>query len=154
MSARLGLGLLLLVPGIIRADEKPKEPVRVLLFVGSPSREYQAVRAACPENVLTRTWGDGRVQEFRWVLRLDYQDSDGRWWKLNALECTERTADKGLHYFAWLTGLPLVPIVWLIRLTQVGGGSCLCPPNFIRFTALAYSSWKPRPESCAAMGSS
>src|SRR5262245_12226553 len=70
-------------------------------------REYQLLRAACPENVLTRTWGDGRVQEFRWVLRLDYEDSDGRWWKLNALECTERTADKGPHYFAWLTGLPL-----------------------------------------------
>jgi len=70
-------------------------------------REYQALRAACPENVLTRTWGDGRVQEFRWVLRLDYEDSDGRWWKLNALECTERTADKGSHSFAWLTGLPV-----------------------------------------------
>jgi hypothetical protein len=70
-------------------------------------REYQALRAACPENVLTRTWGDGRVQEFRWVLRLDYEDSDGRWWKLNALECTERTADGGPHYFAWLTGLPV-----------------------------------------------
>jgi hypothetical protein len=70
-------------------------------------REYQALRAACPENALTRTWGDGRVQEFRWVPRLDYQDSDGRCWKLNALECTERTADGGKHYFAWLTWLPV-----------------------------------------------
>jgi hypothetical protein len=70
-------------------------------------REYQALRAACPENSLMRTWGDGRVQEFRWVPRLDYQDSDGRSWKLNALECTERTADGGKHYFAWLTWLPV-----------------------------------------------
>jgi hypothetical protein len=70
-------------------------------------QEYQALRRACPENALTRTWGDGRVQEFRWVPHLDYQDSDGRWWKLNALECTERTADGGQRYFAWLTGLPV-----------------------------------------------
>src|SRR5262249_37503413 len=62
---------------------------------------------ACPENALTRTWGDGRAQEFRWVHQLDYQDSEGRWWKLNALECTERTADGARHYFAWLTGLPV-----------------------------------------------
>jgi hypothetical protein len=45
MSARLGLGLLLLVaPETVQADEKPKEPVRVLLVAGAPSREYQAVR--------------------------------------------------------------------------------------------------------------
>jgi hypothetical protein len=70
-------------------------------------REYQALLPACPENALSRTWGDGRVQEFRWVPRLDYQDSDGRAWQLNALDCTERTADGGKHSFAWLTGLPV-----------------------------------------------
>ena len=45
MTARLALGLLLiLTPDTLRADEKPKEarkPVRVLLFAGSASREYQ-----------------------------------------------------------------------------------------------------------------
>jgi hypothetical protein len=70
-------------------------------------REYQALRAACPENTLTRTWGDGRVQTFRWVLQLGYGDSDGRPWELNALECTETTADGGRQYFAWLTPLPV-----------------------------------------------
>jgi len=70
-------------------------------------QEYQALRAACPENALTRVWGDGRVQEFRWVNRLDYQDSEGRSWQLNALECTEQAADGSRHYFAWLTGLPV-----------------------------------------------
>jgi hypothetical protein len=70
-------------------------------------REYQALRSACPENRLTRTWGDGLVQEFRWVPHLDYQDSEGRSWTLNALECTERTADGDQHYFAWLTWLPV-----------------------------------------------
>ncbi len=70
-------------------------------------REYQALRRACPENALSRTWGDGRVQEFRWVKRLTYEDSGKRSWHLDALECTERTADGAEHYFAWLTGLPV-----------------------------------------------
>jgi hypothetical protein len=70
-------------------------------------REYQALLPQCPENVLRQTWGDGLVQEFRWVRQLDYEDSDDRSWKLNALECTETTADGARHYFAWLTGLPV-----------------------------------------------
>jgi hypothetical protein len=70
-------------------------------------REYQALLAACPENTLRRRWGDGRVQTFRWLPQLDYQDSDGRCWKLNALECAETTADGPRHYFAWLTDLPV-----------------------------------------------
>src|SRR5579859_4892022 len=51
-------------------------------------REYQALRPACPENTLRRAWDD-RMQEFRWVNRLAYEDSEGRQWQLNALECTE-----------------------------------------------------------------
>jgi hypothetical protein len=70
-------------------------------------REYQALRAECPENYLRRAWGDGLVQEFRWVNQLDYEDSKGRRWQLNALECRETTADGKGHYFAWLTWLPV-----------------------------------------------
>jgi hypothetical protein len=70
-------------------------------------REFQALRPACPENSLQRTWGDGRVQQFRWVPQLAYEDSAGRCWKLNALECTETTADGQRQDFAWLTGLPV-----------------------------------------------
>jgi hypothetical protein len=70
-------------------------------------REYRALLPLCPEHTLTRTWGDGRVQQFRWVKRLAYEDSEGRTWQLDALECTERTADGAEHYFAWLTGLPV-----------------------------------------------
>jgi hypothetical protein len=75
----------------------------------SPSlwQEYQALLPLCPTNALTRTWGDGRVQQFRWVTQLAYQDSDGREWPLNALECTETTADGERQDFAWLTPLPV-----------------------------------------------
>jgi hypothetical protein len=70
-------------------------------------REYQALLPLCPEQTLSRVWGDGRVQVFRWVNQLAYEDSEGRRWQLDALECTERTAEGGKHYFAWLTGLPV-----------------------------------------------
>src|SRR5262249_37575973 len=43
-------------------------------------QEFRALLPACPENSLTRTWGDGRVQQFRWVNQLAYEDSDGRSW--------------------------------------------------------------------------
>ena len=69
-------------------------------------REYQALRSACPENTLRRVWDD-RVQEFRWVKQLAYEDSEGRQWQLNALECTEQPVKGEPHYFAWLTGLPV-----------------------------------------------
>jgi hypothetical protein len=69
-------------------------------------QEYQALRQQCPDNVLQRTWGDGKVQEFRWVPQLRYEDSEQRCWKINALECTETTA-AGRQYFAWLTTLPV-----------------------------------------------
>ena len=67
----------------------------------------EALLPACPENVLRREWRDGPVQEFRWVKQLAYEDSAGRCWKLNALECTETTAAGARQYFAWLTPLPL-----------------------------------------------
>jgi hypothetical protein len=70
-------------------------------------QEYRALLPACPENALRREWGDGRVQEFRWVSQLAYEDREGRCWKLNALGCTETTAGGGRQYFAWLTPLPV-----------------------------------------------
>jgi hypothetical protein len=70
-------------------------------------QEFRALLSACPDNVLRRQWADGPIQEFRWVTQLDYEDSEGRSWKLNALECTEATAGGPEHYFAWLTPLPV-----------------------------------------------
>jgi hypothetical protein len=70
-------------------------------------REFRALRAACPENSLRREWGDGLVQEFRWVEQLAYEDSEGRVWHLNALGCTEKRPPGEAGYFAWLTPLPV-----------------------------------------------
>ena len=70
-------------------------------------QEFRALLPACPRNSLRREWAGGPVQEFRWVPRLDYQDSAGRRWQLTALECTETTAAGERRYFAWLTPLPV-----------------------------------------------
>jgi hypothetical protein len=83
-------------------------------------QEYQALLAACPQNRLQRQWGDGRLQVFRWAQQLDYEDSQGRRWQFDALECTETTADGGRQYFAWLTGLP-VGIKTVEAIAQKGG---------------------------------
>jgi hypothetical protein len=70
-------------------------------------REFRTLLPLCPDQYLRRDWVDRPVQEFRWVKDLSYQDSEGRWWKLNALECTETAAKGPQHYFAWLTWLPV-----------------------------------------------
>lgn len=38
---------------------------------------------------------------------LDYEDSERRWWKLNALQCRETLPGKSPKLFAWVTRLPL-----------------------------------------------
>jgi hypothetical protein len=70
-------------------------------------KEYRTLLPLCSENTLHRTYGDGKVQEFRWVP-LEYQDSEGRCFKTNGFECTEtvtRDAKQEKHYFAWLSDL-------------------------------------------------
>jgi len=83
-------------------------------------REFRALLPACPKNYLRREWAGGLVQEFRWVEQLDYEDSEGRRWKLTALECTETTAAGGRLYFAWLTPLP-VTAKTVEEIAQKGG---------------------------------
>jgi len=83
-------------------------------------QEYRALLRQCPENHLKRTWGDGCVQEFRWLRRLDYEDSEGRHWQLAALECTETSPDGQTSYFAWLTPLS-VGVKTVEEIAQKGG---------------------------------
>jgi hypothetical protein len=70
-------------------------------------REFRTLLPLCPEQYLRRDWVDRPVQEFRWVKDLSYQDREGRWWKLHALDCTATAKDGPQHYFAWLTWLPI-----------------------------------------------
>jgi hypothetical protein len=72
-------------------------------------REFRALLPHCPANCLQRQWADRPTQTFRWVTHLSYEDSEGRTWKLHALECTETAKDGAEQYFAWLTALPVGP---------------------------------------------
>src|SRR5205085_9202372 len=58
----------------------------------------------------------------RWVPQLAYEDSEGRSWKLDALDCTETTTAGGRQYFAWLTALPVGPKT-VEEIAQKGGRS-------------------------------
>lgn len=70
-------------------------------------REFQALLRLVPEQVLTVDLPDGTRQEYRWVNRLDYEDSAQRRWTLNALQCRETPPGGEAKLFAWVTGLPL-----------------------------------------------
>ena len=70
-------------------------------------REFQALLKLAPQQVVRLELPDGTVQEYRWVNQLDYQDTDKRRWKLNALQCRETSPGAAPQLFAWLTRLPL-----------------------------------------------
>jgi hypothetical protein len=70
-------------------------------------REFQALLKEVPQQVVRLELPDGTTQEYRWVNDLDYQDSEGRRWRLNALQCRETPPGGTATLFAWLTCLPL-----------------------------------------------
>ena len=70
-------------------------------------REFQALLQQVPEQVVLVDLPDGTHQEYRWVNRLDYEDSAKRRWQLNALQCRETPPGGTPKLFAWVTRLPL-----------------------------------------------
>jgi hypothetical protein len=70
-------------------------------------QEFQTLLTCVPQQVVTVDLPDGTTQEYRWVNDLDYQDSEQRRWKLNALQCREKSPEAAPKLFAWVTGLPL-----------------------------------------------
>lgn len=70
-------------------------------------QEFQALLKVLPEHVVRLDLPDSTQQEYRWVNGLDYEDSEHRRWKLNALQCRETPPGQEPKLFAWVTGLPL-----------------------------------------------
>jgi len=68
-------------------------------------RDFQELLPLCPEQQVEVETPAGVRQAYRWVNDLDYPDSDGRRWRLNALACTETHPDGGQTSWAWLTCL-------------------------------------------------
>lgn len=70
-------------------------------------QEFRTLLTCVPQQVVTVELPDKTTQEYRWVNALDYQDSEQRLWKLNALQCLEKAPDAKPKLFAWVTDLPL-----------------------------------------------
>lgn len=70
-------------------------------------QEFQAQLELLPHQRLTQRLPDQTVRVYRWVAALDYQDSEGRRFTVNALQCEETAPDGQKTLYAWLTDLPL-----------------------------------------------
>jgi hypothetical protein len=68
-------------------------------------RDFQGLLSLCPEQRVEGTTPQKARQVYRWVNGLDYQDSEGRRWKLNAIECQETSVKGERTRWAWLTPL-------------------------------------------------
>jgi len=68
--------------------------------------EFEQLLKLSPGNELRRETAEGAVRVYNWVVGLDYVDSQGRKWKLNALRCRETVA-RVTTTFAWITDLKL-----------------------------------------------
>lgn len=83
-------------------------------------REFQRLLPLCPGQQVEQTDEDGLRRVYRWVHNLEYQDDAGRWWKVNALDCTETRPGQEPQYFAWITNLP-VSAKTVAEIAQKGG---------------------------------
>ncbi len=68
-------------------------------------QEFQTLLALRPQQKV-EVWTPQKVhQVYRWVNDLDYQDSNDRWWRVNAVLCEETHPDGQKTTWAWLTSL-------------------------------------------------
>jgi hypothetical protein len=91
-------------------------------------REFQALLTQCPQQRLQVQTPQHVEQVYRWVNDLDYQDSDGRSWPLQALECAETHPDGRQGTWAWLTCLAVTATTVQAVATE-GGRQRWCIEN-------------------------
>jgi hypothetical protein len=101
----------LLVCGRVLQITKDNDWSYVLTFkqgrLPSVWAEFQTLKELCPENVLEVQLPNRTRQVYRWVHDLSYADDQHRRWTFHALECTETSPTGEVHYFAWITDLPV-----------------------------------------------
>ena len=96
-------------PGLAAAREHRCD----YLFVFKPGRtpalwrDFQGLLRLCPGQRVELTTPQKVHQAYRWVNDLDYQDSEGRWWKFNALDCLETGTGGEVTEWSWVTPLRL-----------------------------------------------
>ncbi len=70
--------------------------------------DFQGLLRLDPEKQVVWTTPQGVEQVYHWVNALDYSDSDGRAWSVNALACTETDKEGNQTEWSWLTSLDLI----------------------------------------------
>jgi hypothetical protein len=81
------------------------------VFVVKPGRlpslgtDFQGLLQLCPEQRVEVVTPATVRQVYRWVEDLSYADTQGRTWKLTALQCEESKPDGSTTLWAWLTKL-------------------------------------------------
>lgn len=70
-------------------------------------KDFQALLELAPHQRIQETLPDKTKRVYRWVHALDYQDSEQRVFKVNALRCEETSPEGATTTFAWITDLPL-----------------------------------------------
>ena len=72
-------------------------------------REFQALKALCPEQVVRVSCADGVEEEYRWVNDLPYTDASGREHRLDAIEYVAQRDGEVVSTWAWLTNYHVTP---------------------------------------------
>jgi hypothetical protein len=67
--------------------------------------DFQGLLRLCPDQQVVWETPRETRQVYRWVEGLNYTDSDGRAWTLNAIACTETNKDGNQSEWSWLTSL-------------------------------------------------
>jgi hypothetical protein len=70
-------------------------------------KDFQGLLQLEPQQQVVWATPQGAEQVYRWVEALDYTDSDGRAWTVNALKCTETDMEGNRSEWSWLTSLNL-----------------------------------------------
>jgi hypothetical protein len=83
-------------------------------------KEFQAQLGLLAHQRIKEILPDKTERVYRWVEALDYQDSEQRVFKVNALLCQETSPEGAQTTFAWLTDLPLDRTT-VIEVAQQGG---------------------------------
>ncbi len=83
-------------------------------------QDFQGLLKLCPEQRVAVRTPQQVQQVYRWVNGLDYKDSDGRSWRLNAIQCEETHPDGKKGTWAWLTWLEVTAQTVQEVATQAG----------------------------------
>lgn len=91
-------------------------------------RDFQGLLALCPQQQVEVQTPQKVRQVYRWVNDLDYQDSDDRPWRLNAILCEETHPDGQQTTWSWLTWLA-VTAQTVVEVSTAGGRQRWCIEN-------------------------